>query len=211
VGIEPLEESGMRPHVLGPLVIASLLVASGCETGDGGTRNDDPPLSAGQRAPDGGSEEVVRDQQGGGHGVERPATVAEHTLGEDRGFVVTASLEEQQVCLTATPTGADGDTAGTAAVTACGVPDTPLDLRVLVLGDDLAVLVGVVTDDRAADVLLLDRSGEPVPDEADAVPLVDVPGSDHRAFAAASDPSGLSEVQLADAEGGLISEKPVPR
>jgi hypothetical protein len=201
----------MRPPVLGPLVIASLLVASGCQTGDGGTRNDDPPLSAGQRAPDGGPEEVARDQQGGGHGVERPATVAEHTLGEDRGFVVTASLEEQQVCLTATPTGADGGTVGTAAVTECGVPDTPLDLRVLVLGDDLAVLVGVVTDDRAADVLLLDRSGEPVPDEADAVPLVDVPGSDHRAFAAASDPSGLSEVQLADAEGGLISEKPVPR
>jgi hypothetical protein len=200
----------MRPHALVPLV-AFLLGVTGCEAGDGRTANDDAPHAAGQLDPEGHAEEAARDRQGGGHGVERPATVAEHTLGEDRGFVVTASLEEQQVCLTATPTGADGDTVGTAAVTECGVPDTPLDLRVLVLGDDLAVLVGVVTDDRAADVLLLDRSGQPVPDEADAVPLVEVPGSDHRAFAAASDPSGLSEVQLADAEGELISEKPVPR
>jgi hypothetical protein len=201
----------MRSHALVPLVIASLLVASGCETGDGEASNDDAPLSAGQRAPDGPSEDVARDEQGDGTGVERPATVAEHTLGEDRGFVVTASLEEQQVCLTATPTGADGDTAGTAAVTECGVPDTPLDLRVLVLDDDLEVLVGVVTDDRAADVLLRDRSGEAIPDEVDAVPLVEIPGSEHRAFAAASGPSGLSEVQLADAEGAVIGEKRVPR
>jgi hypothetical protein len=201
----------MRSHVLGPLVAASLLIVSGCESDGSEASNQHAPLSTGQRAPAQPPEEASRDRQGGGHGVERPATVAEHTLGEDRGFVVTASLEEQQVCLTATPTGADGDTVGTAAVTECGVPDTPLDLRVLVLGEDLEVLVGVVTDDRAADVLLLDRRGEPVPDEADAVPLVKVPGSDHRAFAAASDPSGLSEVQLADAEGELISERRVPR
>jgi hypothetical protein len=201
----------MRSHALVPLAIASLLVASGCEIGDGQTSNDDAALSAGQRAADGGPEEVARDQQGGGTGVERTATVAEHTLGEDRGFVVKVSLEEQQVCLTATSRGADGDTAGTAAVTECGVPDTPLDLRVLVLGDDLEVLVGVVTDDRAADVLLLDSSGEPVPDEVDAVPLVEVPGSEHRAFAAASGPSGLSEVQLADAEGEIIGDQAVLR
>jgi hypothetical protein len=202
----------MRSHALVPLAIASLLVASGCETGDGQASDDDAPLSTGQRAADGGPEEVARDlRQGGGTGVERPATVAEHTLGEDRGFVVTVSLEEQQVCLTATSRGADGDTAGTAAVTECGVPDTPLDLRVLVLGDDLEVLVGVVTDDRAADVLLLDSSGEPVPDEVDAVPLVEVPGSEHRAFAAASGPSGLSEVQLADAEGEIIGDQAVLR
>jgi hypothetical protein len=91
-------------------------------------------------------------------GVEPQTTVAEHTLGEDRGFVVTASIQEQQVCLTATPTGAGGGTTGTATVTECGVP-----------------------------------------------------GSDHRAFAAASGPSGLSEVQLADAEGEVISVKPIRR
>jgi hypothetical protein len=201
----------MHPRTLVPLLVASLLVMAGCERGDAGPAGGDAPLSAGQRAADTPSHEVSRDEQGGGTGIEALVTVAEHTLGEDRGFVVTASFEEEQVCLTVTPTGADGDTSGPTAVTECGVPDTPLDLRVLALDDDLEVLVGVVTDDRAADVSLLDRHGEPVPDEVDAVPLVEVPGSDHRAFAAASGPSGLFEVQLADAEGEVISERSVPR
>jgi hypothetical protein len=88
--------------------------------------------------------------------------------------------------------------------------DTPLDVRVLAVDGDLEVLVGVVTDPRATDVTLLDPRGGPIPDEADAAPLVPLPGSDHRAFAAASPPSALSEVHLADAEGKVIGQRDVP-
>jgi hypothetical protein len=194
----------MRTLVTGTLAIA-VLVLGACDA------EHDAPLSAGQEreaAPAGPEDD--EDDEGGGHGAAPPVTVAEHTLGEERGFVVTASFEDEQVCLTATPREADGETRVTTAVTDCAAPDTPLDLRVLTLGADLAVVAGVVTDTRAATVTLVDRTGQPVPDEVDAVPLVELPGTEHRVFAAATPPDALREVELADGDGTVIGDRPLP-
>jgi hypothetical protein len=201
----------MRTLAIGTLGLVAVLGIACDADGTG----DQAPLSAGQRATgdpatgqadDGGDE---RDVQGGGHGLDTPVEVAEHTLGEDRAFVVTATVEDRQVCLTATELGDGGDRRSETAVTDCASPDTPLDLRVLELGEDLTVLAGVVTDPRAADVTLIDTAGAPVPDDADAVPLVELAGSDHRVFAAASAPDRLERVELADADGTVIGERKV--
>jgi hypothetical protein len=200
----------MRTLVTGTLSIA-VLVLGACDAGD----DVHAPLSAGQEggaeapAPD-ATDGATDDPPGGGPGTEGPVTVAEHTLGEERGFVVTASLEDDQVCLTATPIDADGDSRVATAVTDCAAPDTPLDLRVLTLGEDLAVVAGVVTDPRAATVTLVDRIGEPVPDEVDVAPLVELPGTEHRVFAAATPPDALRAVELADADGTVIGDRQVP-
>jgi hypothetical protein len=114
------------------------------------------------------------------------------------------------VCLTAAPVGAGTAGPDGVAVTDCGTPDTPVDVRVLRVADDLEVLAGVVTDEHVTDVYLLDVAGQPVADEADAVPLVELPGTDHRAFAAASEPAALSEVRLTDAEGADRGSGQVP-
>jgi hypothetical protein len=203
----------MHTLAIGTLGLVAVL-ALACDA-DG--TEDRTPLSAGQRATgdpatgedDADAADDARDAQGGGHGLDTPVEVAEHTLGEDRGFVVTATVEDTQVCLTATELGDGGDRRSETAVTDCASPDTPLDLRVLELGEDLTVLAGVVTDPRAADVTLFDTAGAPVPDEADAVPLVELSGSGHRAFAAASAPDRLERVELSDADGTVIGERKV--
>jgi hypothetical protein len=195
----------VRARSIVPLSAALVLLATGCETGD-----ERGPLTAGQRTGGEDVERAAADEQGGVPGPTRSVTLAEHTLGEDRGFLVTASAEDGQVCLTAAPERAGMAGPDGVAVTDCGSPDTPLDVRVLRVADDLEVLAGVVTDERVTDVYLLDVAGEPVADEADAVPLVDLPGTDHRAFAAASEPAALSEVRLADAEGADLGSAQVP-
>jgi hypothetical protein len=200
----------MRTLLTGTLSIAALLLGA-CDAGG----DDHAPLAAGQErgtettAP-AGSDDAPVDAPGGGHDREGPVTVAEHVLGEERGFVVTASLEDDQVCLTATPVDADGDTRVATAVTDCASPDTPLDLRVLTLGADLAVVAGVVTDPRATTVTLVDRTGQPVPDEVDAAPLVELPRTDHRVFAAATPPDALRAVEVADADGTVIGDRQLP-
>jgi hypothetical protein len=194
----------LRTLVTGTLSIA-VLVLGACDAGD------EAPLSAGQeRGAESSEAGVAEGDEGDEGGAAPPVTVAEHTLGEERGFVVTASFEDEQVCLTATPLDVDGETRVTTAVTDCAAPDTPLDLRVLTLGADLAVVAGVVTDPRAATVTLVDRTGQPVPDEVDAVPLVELPGTEHRVFAAATPPDALREVELADDHGTVIGDRPLP-
>jgi hypothetical protein len=204
----------MRTLVTGTLSIAVLVLVA-CDAGSGA----DSPLSAGQeRAADTPAPAATDDARGGaqdgvpsgGHDAAAPVTVAEHTLGEERGFVVTASLEDDQVCLTATPVDTDGDTRVATAVTDCAAPDTPLDLRVLTLGEDLAVVAGVVTAPAATTVTLVDRTGRPVPDEVDAAPLVELVGTEHRVFAAATPPDALEAVELADADGTVIGDRQLP-
>jgi hypothetical protein len=212
----------MRTIAIGTLALAAVATVA-CDADGAGV-----PLSAAQQeeherpssdasdldGPDDGEDQhgdrsaTDRDDQGGGHGVDAPLKVAEHTLGADRGFTVTASLEDGQVCLTATPMD-DGDRGTVQAVdTDCAAADTPLDLRVLVVGD-LAVLAGVVTDLRVADVTLVDLAGDPVPDEVDAAPLVELPGTDHRVFVAATPPGALHLVEVADADGTVVGERKV--
>jgi hypothetical protein len=208
----------MRILAVGTLS-AAVVVLGACDAGDGrGT-----PLSAGQeRAPEtseatepeareaDGVRPPPRDRQGGGSGGATPVTVAEHTLGEARGFVVTASFEDDQVCVTATPQGEDGQRTTATAITDCAAPDRPLDLRVLTLGEDLALVAGVVTDPRAANVTLIDVTGEAVPDEADAAPLIELPRTEHRVFAAATSPDALTAIELADADGTVIGDRGIP-
>jgi hypothetical protein len=200
----------MRILLTGTLSIA-VLVLGACEAGSDGAA----PLSAGQErgvdapTPD-GTDGTTDDAPAGADGAGGPVVVAEHTLGEQRGFVVTASFEDDQVCLTATPVDAEGDTRAATAVTDCAAPDAPLDVRVLPLAEDLAVLAGVVTDPEAATVTLVDRRGQPVPDEVDAAPLVELPGTEHRVFAAATPADALEAVEVAAGDGTVLGDRQLP-
>jgi hypothetical protein len=200
----------MRTVAIWTLALVAVATVA-CDADGAGT-----PLSAAQQEEHGSPSAPASDlddpddgdAQHGDPGGDAPLTVAEHSLGADRGFTVTASLEDRQVCLTATPS--DGDDRGTVEtrVTDCAAADTPLDLRVLMVGD-LAVLAGVVTDHRVADVTLVDPAGDPVPDEVDAAPLVELPGTDHRIFVAATPPGALHLVEVADADGTVVGERKV--